>query len=332
MAMARVSCASALMLPKLIAPVTKRRTMDSSDSTSAERHRLGRRDQLEEPAERASAAGLVVGRGAELPEAPPSPRPGPPPGAGRRSRGSSGAARPAAATGRGRRWAAPGWRCGPKPRAWRSCGLALQLREPDAAEPRRGAGEVPVDERAVEAHRLEDLRAAVRLQRGDAHLGHHLEQPLLDRLDVAGLRLGLVELELARVRQRPHRVQREVGVHRRGAEAEERGEVVHLARLAGLHQEAGLHPDAVADEALVDRREREQRGDGRPPRVDAAIAEDDQAAALVHRLHRLLAEPLHRRLERALGRRRARTGPGGSWGGTCPRARLCRPAARAARW
>ena len=36
----------------------------------------------------------------------------------------------------------------------------------------------------LEADRLEDLRAAVALQRRDAHLGHHLEDALVERLDV----------------------------------------------------------------------------------------------------------------------------------------------------
>src|SRR5207249_2893732 len=40
----------------------------------------------------------------------------------------------------------------------------------DAADPRRRPREVLVDERTIEADRLEDLRAAVALQRRDPHL------------------------------------------------------------------------------------------------------------------------------------------------------------------
>ena len=50
--------------------------------------------------------------------------------------------------------------------------------------------------------RVEDLRAAIGLEGADAHLGHHLEDALGDRLDVALLRLAgrelAVELALAR--------------------------------------------------------------------------------------------------------------------------------------
>ena len=49
----------------------------------------------------------------------------------------------------------------------------------------RGAGEIFLDERRIQAHRLEDLRAAIRLVGRDAHLRHHLVQALADRLDVA---------------------------------------------------------------------------------------------------------------------------------------------------
>ena len=47
-----------------------------------------------------------------------------------------------------------------------------------------GPREVAIDERLVEADRFEDLRAAIALQRRDAHLGHHLEDALVERLDV----------------------------------------------------------------------------------------------------------------------------------------------------
>ena len=44
------------------------------------------------------------------------------------------------------------------------------------------------DELAVQPDGFEDLRAAVALLRGDAHLGHHFQQPLADRLDDSSFR------------------------------------------------------------------------------------------------------------------------------------------------
>ncbi len=47
-----------------------------------------------------------------------------------------------------------------------------------------GAGEVLVDQFRREADGVEDLRAAVGLVGGDAHLGHHLQDALAERLEV----------------------------------------------------------------------------------------------------------------------------------------------------
>ena len=54
----------------------------------------------------------------------------------------------------------------------------------DPFDPSRSAGEVLADELRLEADSIENLRAAIRLVRGDAHLGHHLENALVDRLDI----------------------------------------------------------------------------------------------------------------------------------------------------
>ena len=55
--------------------------------------------------------------------------------------------------------------------------------EADAFNARGGAGEVVLDEGAIEADGLKDLRAAIALQRADAHFGEGLEQALVDGLD-----------------------------------------------------------------------------------------------------------------------------------------------------
>ncbi len=68
-------------------------------------------------------------------------------------------------------------------------GLLGDFEHADALDPAGRTGEVLVDGRAVDAHRLEQLRAAVAHVGGHAHLGHDLGQPLAHRLDVVGDRL-----------------------------------------------------------------------------------------------------------------------------------------------
>src|SRR5436309_3263901 len=69
-----------------------------------------------------------------------------------------------------------------------------ELGEPDPPDARRRTGEVLVDQLGREPDRLEDLGAAVRRDRRDAHLRDRLQEALADRLD--GARLGLLLLEL----------------------------------------------------------------------------------------------------------------------------------------
>ena len=73
--------------------------------------------------------------------------------------------------------------------------LVLHLRfarehvQADAFDARSRAGEVLLDQRLVQADGLEDLRAAIALQRGDAHLREDLQQALVDGLLVILQRL-----------------------------------------------------------------------------------------------------------------------------------------------
>ena len=119
----------------------------------------------------------------------------------------------------------------------------------------------------LQADGLEDLRAAVRLVGGDAHLGHHLEQPLADRLDEALAGLG-ASIRGHCVLHRGQRLEREVRMDRLGAVAGEHGEVVHLARRAGLDHEAGAGAQAGAHQMVVHGAGGEQRRDRQLRRRD----------------------------------------------------------------
>ena len=66
-----------------------------------------------------------------------------------------------------------------------ACASSREHVQPDAFDARRGAGEVLLDQLLVEPDGFEDLRAAIALQRGDAHLREGLQQALVDGLDVS---------------------------------------------------------------------------------------------------------------------------------------------------
>ena len=82
----------------------------------------------------------------------------------------------------------PGWARPERPRVPEAHFLRNDV-DADAAHARGRVREVPVDERLAQPDRLEDLRAAIALQRRDPHLRHHLEDALVERLDVVRDRL-----------------------------------------------------------------------------------------------------------------------------------------------
>ena len=176
-------------------------------------------------------------------------------------------------------------------------GLVGQAVEADAADAAGSPREEFVHERLLQAHRLKNLRAAVALLRGDAHLAHHLEQALRRRLDEV-----LVEL-LARVIAGDdllglHLIDRGEGhvwIHRTRAVACEQCKVLHFAGLARLDDDAATGASAFADEMVVHARRGQERRHGRMLAADAAVGEHDDRGAVLHGLRRLGAnsiEPL----------------------------------------
>ena len=180
--------------------------------------------------------------------------------------------------------------------------LLRDLVEADALDAGRGAGEEGLDEIRAQPDRVENLRAAIGLIGRDAHLGHHLEQPLVDRLDVALDDFLLVELLRQLVLHRDQRLEGEIGIDRLGAVAGEAGEVVHFARLAGFDHEADRGAQALADQVVMDRGAGEQRRDRNAVRAGIAVRQDDDVDAVAHRLFGLVAQEVDR-LRQALARR-----------------------------
>ena len=122
-----------------------------------------------------------------------------------------------------------------------------------AADPRRRARKILVDDVLVEADTFEDLGAAVALQRRDAHLGHHLEDALFDGLDIIGG--GRWNVQTRADRQRAiicaSGFEGQVRIDGPGAVAEQTAEVMDLARLAGFDHEAAAGAQAFADQVVV---------------------------------------------------------------------------------
>ena len=142
----------------------------------------------------------------------------------------------------------------------------------NALDARRRAGEILVHHVAVDADGFKNLRAAITLHRGDAHLGHRLDDAfdrsldeLLHRRLVVGVLQHVLRDEII------NRVVGEIGIDRARAVADEQCEVMHLARLAGFEHQTALRPRAHADEMMMQSRHSQQRGNRRKLRRHAAI-------------------------------------------------------------
>ena len=165
----------------------------------------------------------------------------------------------------------------------------------DAFDARGRAGEVLLDQRLVQADGFEHLRAAIALQRGDAHLGKSLQQALVDGLDEVVQRFRLDASPVA-----PGLVdgfERQVGVHRAGAIADQQGEVHDLARLAGFDDQGHLRAGFLAHQVVVHGGQRQQAGDGGIIRVHAAVGENQQRVARLNGQRGAAAELRQRALQ-----------------------------------
>ena len=79
-------------------------------------------------------------------------------------------------------------------------------------------------------------------------------------------------------------------MHGLGTVAGQQREVMHLARRAGLHHQAGAGAQASGDQVLVDRAGGQQRGNCAVRGVERAIRHDQDVVAATHRVHRLRAQ------------------------------------------
>ena len=119
------------------------------------------------------------------------------------------------------------------------------------------------DQFFTKSHGLEELATVVTGEHRDAHLGHDLEEALVDSLPVRRDNLGGVH-----VRQSPLRLPAggqfpdEVGADSRGAEADETGKMVDVAAVAGLGDEGDTHAETAPDEGVMDGGDGQEHGQG----------------------------------------------------------------------
>ena len=179
--------------------------------------------------------------------------------------------------------------------------LLLDLGDAYALDPRRRPGEVAVDELLVESDSLEYLGPPVALDGRNAHLGHYLEDALVqgldvvlfcvvatDRLDESGLVLHVGQRLVGQVR-----------VDCGGAVSYEEGELGYVPRLARLHDQSGAGPDPFTDHVVMYAGHRQEAWDRRVTPVYTPVGQDEDGAVVRDGCRGLIAYPVHGLLERA---------------------------------
>ena len=134
--------------------------------------------------------------------------------------------------------------------------------QPHPAQSADGPGEAFLHQLVPDAYRLEDLGAGVGGHRRDAHLGHDLQEALVERLHhVPTCLLRRHRRGQAVVSGRHHGVHRgegEVRADGRGPVPEQEGHVMDLTGIPALDEQADPGPGLLPDEVVVDRTGRQE--------------------------------------------------------------------------
>ena len=171
----------------------------------------------------------------------------------------------------------------------------------DPADPRGRAVERAGDDLLVDPQRLVNLPAEIGRDGGDAHLGHDLEHPGVKRREVVVDHLVQRHLiELALGVQPGQAAERQPGMHGVRAEANQAGDLMHIARVAAAGDDARVEPPAVLDQVVVNSGDREQHRDRRALRTDRFVGQNQRAVAVVDRVVDVVAERVERRFQAGL--------------------------------
>ncbi len=171
-------------------------------------------------------------------------------------------------------------------------GLFANFSDADPFHTRRSAGEVAIDQFAIQSDCLENLRPAVGLHGGDPHLREDLEESFVD---------GLNKFPFRRLRIKPfrqvvvplhvdERFENQIRIDGSGPIPDQTGKLMHIARLAGFEDQAHFGSRTLTNEVVVDGRNTKQAWNRRPLLIDSPVAQDQELVALLDGLRGLLAQ------------------------------------------
>ena len=176
----------------------------------------------------------------------------------------------------------------------------VDLLEADAADTAGGVGEILVDHVARDAHSLKNLCALIRLDGRDAHLRRDAHHAVENRLVIRVHRGVIVLIERSVLYQLTDALLRQIRVDGAGAEAEERGKMVHVARLGAFQNERNGRMLFRLDQILLQARHGQQRRNGDVVFIHAAVGQDDDIRARAECLVAGNEQPVERQRQRRI--------------------------------
>ena len=154
------------------------------------------------------------------------------------------------------------------------------------------AGEEIIDQRPAQSDRFEIIAAAIRRDDGDTHLGHDLEQAVLDRLLVAGDAFVIgARAEQAAGVTIGNGFLRQIGVDRGGADPDQHGEIMRVERFGRPHVDRGKGAQPLAYQMRMHTGSGEDHADPHARRRLVFIGQEQLALARSHRGFGFAAHP-----------------------------------------
>ena len=137
-----------------------------------------------------------------------------------------------------------------------------------------------------QAYDFKQLRAAITADGADAHLRQDLQQALLQAAPITAAEFHCLVATLAFQRaasaERRQGLVGEVGIDGRGADADQAGDLVRIARGAGFYQQVAVATQADVHHMVVDGAGGEQGVDGQAARLRITVRQEQQDVARAH--------------------------------------------------
>ena len=158
-------------------------------------------------------------------------------------------------------------------------GLVLNSPDTDTTDATGHAGEVLGTHRTAEAHGLKVQAATIGRNHRNPHLGHDLQQALIDGMTIACHRLGQCRVQQAALDPIRQRILCKVGVDHRRTRADEHSKVVRVDTFCRPHVERAKCPQTVAHQMAVHCRGRKDHRHRNLVRVTLVVGQHDMPGA-----------------------------------------------------